>query len=77
MPGMSIPGMSMPGMFFPGDPAVLVASSKRIIEELGWKPRYSSLDEIVRSAWVWHQQRYGAKGLSPAEPAGRLDAALN
>jgi UDP-glucose 4-epimerase len=45
----------------PGDPAVLVASSKRIIEELGWKPRYSSLDEIVRSAWLWHQQRYGAK----------------
>ncbi len=45
----------------PGDPAVLVASSKRIIEELGWKPRYSSLDDIVRSAWAWHQQRYGGK----------------
>jgi UDP-glucose 4-epimerase len=42
-----------------GDPAVLVASSKRIIDELGWKPRFGSLDEIVRSAWVWHQQRYG------------------
>jgi UDP-glucose 4-epimerase len=45
----------------PGDPAVLVASSKRIIGELGWKPRYSSLDDIVRSAWIWHQQRYGGK----------------
>ena len=44
----------------PGDPAVLVASSKRIMDELGWKPRFSSLDDIVRSAWVWHQQRYGA-----------------
>lgn len=43
----------------PGDPAVLVASSKRIIEELGWKPQYSALDDIVRSAWAWHQQRYG------------------
>ncbi len=43
----------------PGDPAVLVASSKKIIEELGWKPQYSALDDIVRSAWVWHQQRYG------------------
>jgi UDP-glucose 4-epimerase len=42
-----------------GDPAVLVASSKRIMDELKWKPRYSSLDDIVRSAWVWHQQRYG------------------
>jgi UDP-glucose 4-epimerase len=45
----------------PGDPAVLVASSKRIMEELGWKPQYSALDDIVRSAWVWHQQRYGGK----------------
>lgn len=44
----------------PGDPAVLVASSKRIMEELGWKPKFSSLDDIVRSAWTWHQQRYGA-----------------
>jgi UDP-glucose 4-epimerase len=43
----------------PGDPAVLVASSKKMIEELGWKPQYSALDDIVRSAWVWHQQRYG------------------
>lgn len=45
----------------PGDPAVLVASSQKIIEELGWKPRYSALDDIVRSAWVWHQQRYGKR----------------
>jgi UDP-glucose 4-epimerase len=45
----------------PGDPAVLVASSRRIMDELGWKPQYSALDDIVRSAWVWHQQRYGEK----------------
>ena len=43
----------------PGDPAVLVASSQKIIEELGWEPRYGALDDIVRSAWAWHQQRYG------------------
>ncbi len=43
-----------------GDPAVLVASSRRIMDELGWKPRFSSLDDIVRSAWIWHQQRYKA-----------------
>jgi len=41
-----------------GDPAVLVASSRRIMEELGWKPKFSSLDDIVQSAWIWHQQRY-------------------
>jgi UDP-glucose 4-epimerase len=43
-----------------GDPAVLVASSARAIRELGWKPRYTELDEIVRTAWVWHRKRYQA-----------------
>jgi UDP-glucose 4-epimerase len=41
-----------------GDPAVLVASSEKAIKELGWKPKYTELDEIVRTAWVWHQKRY-------------------
>jgi UDP-glucose 4-epimerase len=41
-----------------GDPAVLVASSDRAMRELGWKPRYTTLDDIVRTAWVWHQKRY-------------------
>jgi UDP-glucose 4-epimerase len=44
-----------------GDPAVLVASSEKAIRELGWKPRYTQLDEIVRTAWIWHQQRYKAE----------------
>ncbi len=43
----------------PGDPAVLVASSERAIQELGWKPRYTQLDDILRTAWAWHQKRYG------------------
>jgi UDP-glucose 4-epimerase len=42
----------------PGDPAVLIASSEKIGTELGWKPEYTSLDEIIKSAWKWHQQRY-------------------
>ncbi|MEI9968863.1 MAG: UDP-glucose 4-epimerase GalE, partial [Terracidiphilus sp.] len=42
----------------PGDPAVLVASSEKAIRELGWKPRYTSLDDIIRTAWIWHQKRY-------------------
>jgi UDP-glucose 4-epimerase len=41
-----------------GDPAVLIASSAKIETELGWKPKYDHLDDIVRSAWQWHQQRY-------------------
>jgi len=41
-----------------GDPAVLVASSEKAIRELGWKPKYTELDEIVRTAWAWHKKRY-------------------
>ncbi len=41
-----------------GDPAVLVASSEKAIHELGWKPKYTQLDEIIRTAWIWHRKRY-------------------
>ncbi|AFL89682.1 UDP-galactose 4-epimerase [Terriglobus roseus DSM 18391] len=40
----------------PGDPAVLVASSDRIMRDLGWKPNFSDLDSIIASAWEWHQK---------------------
>ncbi|NJP07080.1 MAG: UDP-glucose 4-epimerase GalE [Chloroflexaceae bacterium] len=39
----------------PGDPATLVASSQRIRQELGWKPRYAGLHDIIGSAWEWHR----------------------
>jgi UDP-glucose 4-epimerase len=42
----------------PGDPAVLVAGSGKATRELGWNPRYSELDKIIRTAWIWHQKRY-------------------
>lgn len=42
----------------PGDPAVLIASSQKAISELGWKPHYTQLDDIIRTAWIWHQKRY-------------------
>jgi UDP-glucose 4-epimerase len=38
-----------------GDPAVLVASSERIKDELRWKPAYPELEVIIRSAWEWHR----------------------
>jgi UDP-glucose 4-epimerase len=41
-----------------GDPAVLVASSEKAIRALGWKPRYTQLDDIIRTAWIWQQKRY-------------------
>jgi len=39
-----------------GDPAVLVADSSRIREELDWHPRYPGLRDIVASAWNWHRE---------------------
>jgi UDP-glucose 4-epimerase len=38
-----------------GDPAVLVASSALARQELGWQPRLTSLDEIVRTAFRWRE----------------------
>lgn len=38
-----------------GDPPVLVASSTRARDVLGWTPQYRDLDAIVRTAWDWHR----------------------
>ena len=38
-----------------GDPAVLVASSEKIRSELGWQPQHSTVGEIIKTAWKWHQ----------------------
>ena len=35
----------------PGDPAAIVADTRRAAAVLGWQPRYSDLDTIVRTAW--------------------------
>jgi UDP-glucose 4-epimerase len=43
-----------------GDPAVLVASSERARQELGWKPERPDLDSIVRDAWEFTRARAGA-----------------
>jgi UDP-glucose 4-epimerase len=40
----------------PGDPPRLVASSHKITQELGWKPKYQRLQTIIESAWAWHQK---------------------
>lgn len=38
----------------PGDPPELVADPSRAEAVLDWKPRRSTLAEIVNSAWTWH-----------------------
>lgn len=39
-----------------GDPAVLLASSECVRQELGWQPAYPDLEGIVASAWEWRQR---------------------
>src|SRR5207244_13331230 len=39
----------------PGDPPFLVAARGRAEQLLGWRPRHSSLEEIIASAWAWHR----------------------
>ncbi|GAB6138570.1 UDP-glucose 4-epimerase GalE [Halanaerobaculum tunisiense] len=38
-----------------GDPATLIASSKKIREELNWEPQYGDLETIIATAWNWHK----------------------
>ncbi len=38
----------------PGDPSSLIASSEKIMKELGWKPTHTDLADIIESAWKWH-----------------------
>lgn len=45
-----------------GDPAVLIASSARARSELGWAPRREKLEDIIGSAWGWHQQHPNGYG---------------
>ena len=38
-----------------GDPAQLIASSKKAKAVLGWKPQYADIEEIIATAWKWHK----------------------
>jgi UDP-glucose 4-epimerase len=53
--GHPLPTVSAPRRA--GDPAVLVASSARIREDLGWVPRKPTVDQMVADAWAFTQSR--------------------
>ena len=38
----------------PGDPPCVIASSEKAIAELGWKPYYTDVKDIIRTAWDWN-----------------------
>ena len=49
----SIPAEVAPRRF--GDPAVLIASSDKAVEELNWQPKFNSVETIIETAWNWHR----------------------
>ncbi|MBP1904825.1 UDP-glucose 4-epimerase [Paenibacillus turicensis] len=54
-----VTGRSFPVEISPrraGDPAVLIASSEKARKVLGWNPSRNRLDDIIASAWGWHEQ---------------------
>ena len=52
--GCRIPAVEKPRR--PGDPPRLVASAEKAMRELGWKPKFPRLQEMVATAWAWHRK---------------------
>ena len=52
--GKTIPTVEKPRR--PGDPPRLVAAAEKAVRELGWQPKHPRLDDIVATAWAWHQK---------------------
>lgn len=53
----SVTGRDFPVVISPrraGDPAVLIASSDKARNVLGWQPSRGKLEDIIESAWAWH-----------------------
>jgi UDP-glucose 4-epimerase len=56
--GRPIPSRDSPRR--PGDPPVLVADAALAKEKLGWLPVLGSLEQIIGTAWAWHQKRFAS-----------------
>jgi len=62
-----ITGLKVPAIFAPrraGDPPALYADASKARRELGWTPKYPSIEPIVETAWRWHKSHpkgYGDK----------------
>lgn len=53
----AVTGKEIPAEVVPrraGDPAQLVAASEKARNILGWKPAYTDIKDIIRTAWNWH-----------------------
>ena len=38
-----------------GDPAQLIASSEKARAVLGWKPQFTDVEQVIGTAWKWHE----------------------
>ncbi len=52
--GKTIPTVEKPRRA--GDPPRLVAAAEKAIRELGWQPKQPKLEQIIATAWQWHQK---------------------
>ncbi|MEP7353166.1 MAG: UDP-glucose 4-epimerase GalE [Acidobacteriota bacterium] len=53
-----ISGLTVPIEYGPrrdGDAPALVSDPRRVRAALGWEPKFSDIDTIVRTAWNWHK----------------------
>jgi UDP-glucose 4-epimerase len=53
-----VTGHAIPAVVSPrreGDPPALVADASLANDVLGWKPKYTDIEAVVKSAWGWHK----------------------
>jgi UDP-arabinose 4-epimerase len=62
--GHAVPFQELPRRS--GDPACLIADASKATRLLEWRPRHSSLEEIVRTAWKWKARPVPAEVASDA-----------
>ncbi|MEO8113426.1 MAG: UDP-glucose 4-epimerase GalE [Phenylobacterium sp.] len=67
-----VTGRSVPvvmGARRPGDPASLLADPGRAKADLGWRPRYVALDQMIETAWAWQSRSTAKAGAGPSARA--------
>jgi UDP-glucose 4-epimerase len=40
-----------------GDPSQLVADNRFALTSLNWRPKYNNINEIIKTAWLWHKSK--------------------
>ncbi|RXK56100.1 UDP-glucose 4-epimerase GalE [Oleiharenicola lentus] len=55
-----VSGLKVPHHFAPrraGDPPALYADAAKAREQLGWTPKFQTIEPIIETAWRWHQAK--------------------